>query len=70
MKTATELWVHLEQVQNTNMADIAEQRYVKELNKTTYYVGEIKENLGTGAKEDLQLAYESEPRKTGDKQIC
>ena len=48
----------MERVQNTNMVDIAEQRYAKELKKATYYVDEIKEKLGTGAKEDLQLAYE------------
>ena len=50
--------MHVERVRNTNMVDIAEQRYAKELNKATYYVDEIKEKLGTGAKEDLQLAYE------------
>ena len=48
----------MEQVQKTNMVDIAEQCYAKELNKVTYYMDEIKENLGTGAKYDLQLAYE------------
>ena len=48
----------MERVQNTNMVDIAEQRYAKELKKATYYADEIKEKLGTGAKEDLQLAYE------------
>ena len=48
----------MERVQNTNMVDIAEQRYAKELKKATYYVDEIKDKLGTGAKEDLQLAYE------------
>ena len=48
--------MHVGQVQNTNMVDTAEQaetRYRKELNKVTYYVDEIKENLGTGVKEDL-----------------
>jgi len=48
--------VHVGPVQNTNMVDMAEQaeaRYRKELNKVTYYVDEIKENLGTGVKEDL-----------------
>ena len=45
--------MHVGQVQNTNMVDMAEQRYRKELNKVTYYVDEIKENLGTGVKEDL-----------------
>ena len=50
--------MHVERVQNTNMGDIAEQRYTKELKKATYYVDEIKEKLGTGVKEDLQLAYE------------
>ena len=44
-------------VQKTNIIDIAEQRYTKELNKATCYEDEIKENLGTGANEDLQLAY-------------
>ena len=48
----------MERVQNTNMVDIAEQRYAKELKKARYYVDEIKEKLGTGVKEDLQLAYE------------
>lgn len=45
----------MERVQNTNMGDVAEQRYVKELKRSTYYVAEIKEKLGTRAKEDLQL---------------
>ncbi|KAK2557875.1 hypothetical protein P5673_019852 [Acropora cervicornis] len=40
------------------MVDTAEQCYMKELNKATYYVDEIKENLGTSVKQDLQLAYE------------
>ena len=47
----------MERVQNTNMVDIAEQRYKKELKKVTCYMDEIKEKLGTGVKEDLQLAY-------------
>ena len=45
--------MHVGQVQNTNMVDMAEQRYRKEVNKVTYYADEIKENLGTGVKEDL-----------------
>lgn len=48
----------MERVQNTDMVDIAEQRYAKELKRATYYVDEIKEKLGTDAKEDLQFPYE------------
>lgn len=40
------------------MVDIVEQCYVKELKKVIYYVDEIKEKLGIGVKEDLQLVYE------------
>ena len=40
------------------MVDIAEQCYGKELNKVTYYMDEIKGNLASGVKEDLQLANE------------
>jgi len=32
--------------------------YVKELNKATYYVNEIKETVNTSVKEDLLSAYE------------
>ena len=48
----------MERVQNTNMGDVAEQRYAKELKRATYYMAKIKEKLGTGAKDDLQLAQE------------
>ena len=37
---------------------ITEQCYAKELKRATYYVDEIKEKMSTGAKENLQLAYE------------
>ena len=41
-----------------NMVDLAEGNYKKELNKVTYYIGEIEEKLNYGVTEDLRLAYE------------
>ena len=40
------------------MVDLAEGNYKKELNKVTYYIGEIEEKLNYGVTEDLRLAYE------------
>ena len=40
------------------MVDLAEGNDKKELNKATYYVGEIEEKLNYGVTKDLRLAYE------------
>ena len=50
-KTDKQLSCH--QVENINIVDIAEQNYVKELKKATYYVNKIKEMVNTGVKADL-----------------
>ena len=49
----------MERVPNTNMVDIAEQRYAKELKKATYYVDEIKESW---VREDLRAKQDNRNR--------